>query len=72
MVMKENLVSFVDSAGTLAPKTTRGERLAATKTAKTGFSQRFFGLRRMSILREVPFDGAYTRAGWVGVELGIR
>jgi hypothetical protein len=43
MVMKEGLVSFVDSTETLAPKTARGERLAAAKTAKTGFSQRFFG-----------------------------
>ena len=41
MVMKESLVSFVDSTETLAPKTARGERLAATKTAKTSFSQRF-------------------------------
>src|SRR4030095_6542092 len=41
MVMKESLVSFVDSTETLAPKTARGERLAATKTSKTGFSQRF-------------------------------
>jgi hypothetical protein len=41
MVMKESLVSFVDSTETLAPKTARGERLAAAKTAKTGFSQQF-------------------------------
>jgi len=41
--MKESLVSQVDSTETLAPKTARGERLAAAKTAKTGFSQRFFG-----------------------------
>src|SRR5882672_3883689 len=39
MVMKESLVSRVDSTETLAPKTARGERLAAAKTAKTGFSQ---------------------------------
>jgi len=41
MVMKESLVSFVDSTETLAPKTARGERLAAAKPAKTGFSQQF-------------------------------
>ena len=34
---------FVDSTETLAPKTARGERLAAAKTAKTGFSQQFLG-----------------------------
>jgi hypothetical protein len=42
MVMKEGLVSQVDSTETLAPKTARGERLAAAKAAKTGFSQEFF------------------------------
>jgi hypothetical protein len=41
MVMKESLVSSVDSTETLAPKTARGERLAAAKAAKTGFSQQF-------------------------------
>jgi hypothetical protein len=41
MVMKESLVSFVDSTETLAPKTARGERLAAAKTAKTSFLQQF-------------------------------
>jgi hypothetical protein len=34
--------------------------MAAAKIAKTGFSQRFFGLRRMSILRDAPLDRAHT------------
>jgi hypothetical protein len=42
MVMKESLVSFVDSTETLAPKTARGERLAAAKTAKTAFHSGFW------------------------------
>jgi len=53
--MKESLVSFVDSTETLAPKTARGERLATAKTTKTGFSQRFSGLRRIAVLRETVF-----------------
>jgi hypothetical protein len=52
MVMKESLVSQVDSTETLAPKPARCERLAATKAAKTGFSQRFFGVRPIAALRE--------------------
>jgi hypothetical protein len=64
MVMKESLVPFVDSTETLAPKTARGERLAATKTAKTGFSQWFlasggwlFCGKRPSIARTPERDG---------------
>jgi hypothetical protein len=56
MVMKESLVSQVDSTETLAPKPARGERKADAKAAKTGFSQRFFGLRRMAVLREALSD----------------
>jgi len=67
---KPRVISRFD--GTLAPKTARGERLAAARTAMTGFSQQFFGLWRMSILREDPFDRADTRAGWIGVESSIR
>jgi len=52
MVMKESLVSQVDSTETLAPKPARGERLAAAKAAKKGFSQRFFGARPIAALRE--------------------
>jgi hypothetical protein len=54
MVMKESLVSFVDSTETLAPKTARGERLAAAKTAKTGFSQQFLAAGAR-LLRETVF-----------------
>ena len=58
---KPRVISRFD--GTLAPKTARGERLAAAKTAKTGFSQWFLasggGLfcgKRASIARiEQPF-----------------
>jgi hypothetical protein len=58
MVMKESLVSQVDSTETLAPKPARGERLAAAKAAKKGFSQRFFDLRRMAVLHDALSDRA--------------
>jgi len=54
--MKESLVSQVDSTETLAPKPARGERLAAAKAAKKGFSQEFFGVRPFAALREAPSD----------------
>jgi len=58
MVMKESLVSQVDSTETLAPKPARGERLAAAKAAKKGFSQGFFGLKQMTVLHEALSDRA--------------
>jgi len=58
MVMKESLVSQVDSTETLAPKPARGERLAAAKAAKKGFSQRFFGLSQMAVLHDALSDRA--------------